>query len=317
MPLFSIIIPAYNSERFIGDTLSMLVSQGLEDCEVIAVNDGSTDNTEIICAGYAKKYPNIRLISTDNCGVSAARNAGLQAAAGKYIYFLDSDDALAPESLDFFKSAVRQYKEMDMYAFGYESRQNGRRFRKYIYRTRKRIFTRVEYLKLIFQKHLNCHIGSVILSREFLTKNGLCFTGGVKIGEDVEFLIKCSIYAKSIYYNPWLCYIYQIRSDSTMRGYKSYSLEQFNSFILIQNITERTIALYPELQKSADFFIAYTFLTNYIYFIKSKIISTKIEEAFRKCGPLLVSLKNFDGKFPLGIIIRIFKIYWLWKMKTS
>jgi glycosyltransferase involved in cell wall biosynthesis len=99
MPLLSIIIPAYNSDEYIYNALSMLVDQGLEDCEVIVVNDGSTDNTERICRLFITEHHHIRIISlVKNSGVSVARNTGLIEAKGKYICFFDSDDAFMPNT---------------------------------------------------------------------------------------------------------------------------------------------------------------------------------------------------------------------------
>ena len=74
--LLSIIIPAYNSGRFLPATLSMLVQQGLDDCEVIIINDGSIDSTESICRDFSNRCSEIRFISQENQGVSAARNRG-------------------------------------------------------------------------------------------------------------------------------------------------------------------------------------------------------------------------------------------------
>lgn len=100
--LLSIIIPAYNSERFLPATLSMLVQQGLDGCEVIIINDGSTDATESICCDFSSRYSEIRFISQENQGVSVARNRGIEESHGRYLYFFDSDDSLTEDSLVFF-----------------------------------------------------------------------------------------------------------------------------------------------------------------------------------------------------------------------
>ena len=92
--LISIIIPCYNSERFIAPTVEMLIRQNISDCELILVNDGSKDNTLSILQQYEATNENIRVIDQPNQGVSVARNNGMLAARGKYIYFLDSDDML-------------------------------------------------------------------------------------------------------------------------------------------------------------------------------------------------------------------------------
>jgi glycosyltransferase involved in cell wall biosynthesis len=87
-PLVSIIIPAYNCERFLGETIKCAVEQTYKNTEVIVVDDGSTDST----AEIAKSYENVNYIYQSNQGVAAARNTALMASKGEFIAFLDSDD---------------------------------------------------------------------------------------------------------------------------------------------------------------------------------------------------------------------------------
>lgn len=96
----SVIIPAYNSEMFLAQTLDCLLAQTLDGIQIIVVNDGSTDSTAQIIAEYAQKNNNIVSVSQQNSGVSAARNNGITYAEGKYTLFLDSDDLLSPDSLE-------------------------------------------------------------------------------------------------------------------------------------------------------------------------------------------------------------------------
>lgn len=96
----SVVIPAYNSERFLAETLDCLLGQTLKDIQIIIVNDGSTDGTADIIADYAEKNNNIVSLNQENAGVSAARNNGIEHAEGKYTLFLDSDDLLSPDALE-------------------------------------------------------------------------------------------------------------------------------------------------------------------------------------------------------------------------
>ncbi len=96
----SVIIPAYNSERFLAETLDCLLGQTLKDIQIIIVNDGSTDGTANIIAEYAAKNSNILSVFQENAGVSAARNNGINHAAGKYTLFVDSDDLLSENALE-------------------------------------------------------------------------------------------------------------------------------------------------------------------------------------------------------------------------
>lgn len=92
MPKFSIIIPVYNTEKYLEKCLSSVFDQTFSDYEVIVVNDGSTDNSEKIIDKYLKKYSNLKYFFKENGGLSSARNYGFKKAKGDYLLFLDSDD---------------------------------------------------------------------------------------------------------------------------------------------------------------------------------------------------------------------------------
>ena len=101
----SIVIPVYNVEKYLAKCLDSVIYPALDGYEVIVVNDGSTDGSGAIAAEYAAHYPGLlRLIEQENGGLGAARNTGLEAAEGEFVFFLDSDDSLrekaVPEMLE-------------------------------------------------------------------------------------------------------------------------------------------------------------------------------------------------------------------------
>ena len=96
---FSVIIPVYNTEKFLPECLDSVINQNYSDLEIIIVNDGSPDNSDEICRSYAARDPRIKYIIQANQGVAIARNNGMSAATGDYIYCIDSDDSIAQ---DFF-----------------------------------------------------------------------------------------------------------------------------------------------------------------------------------------------------------------------
>jgi glycosyltransferase involved in cell wall biosynthesis len=98
--IISIIIPAYNAERFIGRTLSSALNQTFKDIEIIVVNDGSTDRTQFIVEDFALRDSRVRLFNTMNGGVAKARNLGIEKARGTYVAFLDADDLWHPTKLE-------------------------------------------------------------------------------------------------------------------------------------------------------------------------------------------------------------------------
>lgn len=98
-PRISVVMPAYNAQATIAEAIDSVLAQDLADLELIVVDDGATDATADIVAGYTARDPRVRLVRQANAGVSAARNRAIAEARGTYIAFLDADDAWAPDKL--------------------------------------------------------------------------------------------------------------------------------------------------------------------------------------------------------------------------
>ena len=94
MPKISVIIPCYNTEKYLPECLDSIIAQDLEDMEILCVDDGSTDGSADVIRSRQARDPRVRLISQENRGIAGARNTGLREACGEYIYFSDSDDRL-------------------------------------------------------------------------------------------------------------------------------------------------------------------------------------------------------------------------------
>lgn len=108
--LVSIIIPTFNRKHFVGDAIDSCLSQTYDNCEIIVIDDGSTDGTG---AYLRERYGGrICLLSQDNCGPAVARNRGIAAANGEFIHFLDADDQLAPQKVELCLAAFRQYSDI-------------------------------------------------------------------------------------------------------------------------------------------------------------------------------------------------------------
>lgn len=93
-PLISVIVPVYNSMKYLDECVQSVLSQSYNNIEIILVDDGSTDDSPAMCDNYASAYPNIKVLHQKNGGLSFARNAGMNAAAGQYFTFVDSDDII-------------------------------------------------------------------------------------------------------------------------------------------------------------------------------------------------------------------------------
>lgn len=111
--ILSIIIPVYNSEKYISECLDSIVNCKLTDYEVIVVDDGSSDKSAVICDDYSSRYPIIKTFHRKNSGVSASRNFGIAKASGRYVMFVDSDDYIDSEVLYQMVSIVKSNGEID------------------------------------------------------------------------------------------------------------------------------------------------------------------------------------------------------------
>lgn len=99
LPLISVIVPVYNGQDYLENCIESIENQTYENLEVIIINDGSTDATGAVCVKLKKKFHNIHIITMEDEGVSAARNAGMDMAKGGFITFVDADDRLRPKTL--------------------------------------------------------------------------------------------------------------------------------------------------------------------------------------------------------------------------
>lgn len=118
MMVFSVIIPVYNSEKYLEKCICSIINQSYASFEVLLINDGSYDNSAQICEEYAKKDSRVRVFHQKNAGVSVARNKGLDNALGKWIVFVDSDDWVEDNYFQTLANSVSVDPDVDIHLFG-------------------------------------------------------------------------------------------------------------------------------------------------------------------------------------------------------
>ena len=173
----SIILPVYNVAKFIPDCLDSLLCQDIakEDYEIICVNDGSPDNSAEVIEEYAKLHSNIKLISQPNSGVCVARNNGFENAKGKYTWFIDPDDYIAPNCLGKLLSVLDE-KNADLITFDYFNVEEESSF-KDVKASELKIEEQVGYSS----KGGGCQY---ICRRQYLLDNGIIYNKDLAYGED-------------------------------------------------------------------------------------------------------------------------------------
>lgn len=225
-PSLSIIIPVYNVEKYLPMCLdSLLKTEGIEETEIIMIDDGSTDSSVNIADKYAEDHTNARVIHKENEGPSASRNLGLMEAKGNYIFFCDSDDEVVP---GLFKKIIDLTKSSDADIIMWDC--------ELLYETRNLLVpkNRNFFAHSGLEKTEKTYTGKGILEtqlantgdyvatiwlgayrRNYLISNHLFFEKGL-IHEDELLLPKVFINAAKVHYIPEKIYIYRIRSGSIM-----------------------------------------------------------------------------------------------------
>lgn len=117
-PKVSVVIPIWNTEKYLEKCLDSIINQTLENIEIICVNNGSTDSSQQILERYAQNDTRIKIVNIEHCSLSGARNTGIKISTAKYITFVDSDDWI---SLDNYELAVNEFEkdsEIDLVCWG-------------------------------------------------------------------------------------------------------------------------------------------------------------------------------------------------------
>ncbi|MCF1264527.1 glycosyltransferase [Morganella morganii] len=206
--LVSVIIPAYNAEKFIGRALDSVIKQTWPAVEIIIIDDGSSDNTAAVCREYMNSHDHIRYIRKQNGGVSSARNEGIKAASGCYICFLDSDDTYEP---DFIRTLVNKVTQDDRdfaYCLFRKIHSGGHITQSVCYDNTDTVIT--DFLNFDY-----FDICCLMLKKEFLDKNNLFFDSSMVVGEDVLFILECLNKGAFSYIKEYL-YNYIYHSESLM-----------------------------------------------------------------------------------------------------
>ena len=125
-PILSVVIPIYNVEDYLERCIDSVLNQNVDEIEIILVDDGSPDKCPQICDSYATKFSNIKVVHKKNAGLSAARNTGIELATGKYITFLDSDDAWMQNKLSHIMQILFEKKPDLLMFMSYDITHDGK-----------------------------------------------------------------------------------------------------------------------------------------------------------------------------------------------
>lgn len=217
LKMLSIIIPVYNSEKYIHKCLESVLRQSEYsfNYEIILIDDGSTDRTNIILKNFANNHENITLITQSNQKQGAARNRGLEIATGKYIWFVDSDDWIKLDAFLLIEKYISQYPQVDLIRFGaseIDARGNiKQRENKHNY------YTVYKNMDILREDKFNVNSPFHLIKKSFLDENNIQFMEGVYY-EDNEFFFKIFLKPHLFVSVPDILYYVRLSESSTTRS---------------------------------------------------------------------------------------------------
>ena len=217
--LLSIIIPAYNAEKYILECLESLRYLLGESLEILVINDGSNDKTETLVLDYSKHDKRMKLLSIPNGGVSHARNIGLDNAEGKYIMFLDSDDYLNPEVFHEIEKII-QKGQFDFFAFSrIIIEEDGRKWTDTF--SFKEAFTKdnEQIDSIMYADSMFNECWGKLYKRTIVEKYKIRFPEDIPLGEDLMFVMEYYSHCKTVCATQQPLVMYRQHGESTMKKY--------------------------------------------------------------------------------------------------
>ena len=243
-PLVSIIVPVYNVEFYIQECLESLINQSYKNIEIFLIDDGSTDDSGKICDEYCKKYSFVNVIHKENQGLGMARNTGLDNASGEYVYFLDSDDYIEKDEIEYLMCTIMQ-NNADVCLTGYKSVNDQKKllfFREY----EDAVYRGSEVKNVLFPKMLGSlpngsdriemSASAQMYSMKPIKNNNIRFVSEQKlISEDLVFNMTYMQYANKVCTIKRVGNYYRNNQNSLSHQYRNNRIEQtlfFYEYIL-------------------------------------------------------------------------------------
>lgn len=249
-PLVSVIVPVYNAAGYLPKCVASIQAQTYSNWELILVNDGSTDGSGQICDALAREDSRLHIIHQENGGVSSARNTGLDAAEGTYIYFVDSDDWVA-ETMLAETVAIMQRESCDICTWEYWLADAGGeiysgRWKEQMFRFAGRAEKQRFLCRWILPGHLYWSVCNRVFRQEIIQQNSLRFAVEQVIAEDFDFLFRYLANCRNMYYIPEALYTYRQHPASAM--HTTTLQAQASEFLNMVRRQDRTLSDWPLFQ---------------------------------------------------------------------
>lgn len=299
MEKLTVIVPAYNVEKYIEKCLASLVNQTYKNLKILVVNDGSTDNTKQIIEKYEKKYENLKLLNKENGGLSSARNFGLKNTKTKYVTFVDGDDYLELSTYELIMKKMEEEKT-DLGIFNFKKVYSQKIIDS---KLDEKIYNK-NFLKYLFSKstEVNIVVWNKIFKTDIILKNKIYFENRAYF-EDTGFIFRYLYFIKKISLVELPLYNYIQRENSITK--------KFNPIII--NSCENTYKIIKEFYRENNNYEKYKNEIEDMY-LRMKIYTLNNSLKYRGNYNFKITWQEiFKTKIPLkhkiALILLKIKIY--------
>lgn len=234
----SVIVPVYNTKKYLKQCLESLINQTYKEIEIILVDDGSTDSSGQLCDEYQSKDARIRVIHQENTGSTCARLQGLKQSSGEYIGFMDSDDWISSDMYETFM-AIAEEKKYDIISMGYMAVREGRVQKEEdgtlagLYERGKNLdslLSNMMYDAKAQKRGIHPSLCSKVIKREHLMKAYGNVDSNISMGDDAAVFYPCCLHINSILILKEYKYYYRIHNESMCRSMNISTIGRVFSF---------------------------------------------------------------------------------------
>ncbi len=283
-PLVSIIIPCYNVEQYVAACVNSVLKQSYKNWECIIINDGSADGTLDVIQTYQSGFPKVRIYSQDNAGLSATRNRGIDLAEGDFIFFLDSDDLLDDNALQWLVSSFDNNDIITGITVSSTIYDNRITKISHLYPPKKGacVFRNdhFEVLKTAMESALTPVAQNRLYRKDFLTENNLRFKEGI-LHEDELWFFETMLVARNVKFIDQETYYY--RTDNLGSVTKNVSDRNLKSYVLILEEIVRKYSNHGRYRIIAIWYAVY---------IKKIFLDFAIREKSKLSAEIITAMEN-------------------------
>lgn len=280
-PLISVIVPVYNTEKYIHNCINSILKQTLTDFELILIDDGSPDSCGVICDEYAKKDSRVKVFHQENKGVCAARNEGINNARGEYISFVDSDDYIRNNALEVLYNDITAHNA-DISCAGYGRPGNN------VQNSRCVVWKGKEALKKSLLDNPHTYSACRKLYRKSFVGD-IRFEEGRKVNEDSFFVFCCFLKQPVVVIRNMVIYHTVRNPDSASQA--EFSEKFFDILYFAKKKQEIIKEKFPELQDEVNNIVIKANLSMLHTFCKTN--EKKYRKDIKKCIKTVKTLKKY------------------------